>query len=127
MRPCAWCGAVFFICRCCDRGHAYCGEECRSRGRVRSRREARARHQRSPEGRADHRAAMRELRARRRGGVTDQGSRPEAPERIVASEETADGNQGESLHLRAAQRCIVCGRASRFVRWWPSRAVRRRR
>ncbi|MGA3124109.1 MAG: hypothetical protein ABSF69_25400 [Polyangiaceae bacterium] len=70
---------------------------------------------------------MRELRARRRGGVTDQGSRPEAPERIVASKETADGNKdGESLHLRAAQRCVVCGRASRFVRWWPSRAMRRR-
>jgi len=69
MRACRGCGALFFLCRCCDRGHAYCGDACRQRGRARSRREARARHQSSPEGRADHRDAMRALRARRRAGV----------------------------------------------------------
>lgn len=128
MRPCVWCGSVFFICRCCDRGHAYCGDECRRRGRARCLREARARHQRSPEGRADHRAAMRELRARRRGGVTDQGFGAAARRRKVVPEEAVHAKtEGQGLHRRAAQRCMVCGRASRFVRWWPSRSVRRQR
>jgi hypothetical protein len=58
--------------------------------------------------RAERIIAPRELRARRRGGVTDQGSRPEAPERIVASKEIADGNnEGESLHLRAFSGALV--------------------
>lgn len=126
MRSCNWCGAVFFICRCCDRGQAYCGDECRCRGRTRSKRLARARHQSTPEGRADHRDAMSALRERQHAGVTDQGFERAPVERTVAIEEVTDAMEGKGVHPRAAQRCIVCGRTSRFVRWWPSRATRRR-
>jgi hypothetical protein len=71
---------------------------------------------------------MREHRARRRACVTDQGFDGAPRERKVASEETLDANtEDESLHLRAAQQCMVCGRASRFARWWPARSQRRRR
>ena len=44
------CGAVFWICRHCDRGHRYCGERCRRKARRQQRRAANRRHQQSPEG-----------------------------------------------------------------------------
>lgn len=127
MRPCNWCGTIFFICPCCDRGHAYCGDECRRRGRTRSKREARARHQKSPEGQADHRQAMRDLRDRQRADVTDHGSERAPLERTVAIEEVTDAKEDEELHQRAAKGCVVCGRTSVFARWHPSRAMRQRR
>jgi hypothetical protein len=121
MRPCNWCGGIFFICRRCDRGHAYCGDRCRQQGYVRTRRRARQCHQGSPEGKADHREAMRELRARRKAVVTDQTSEPAAPERKVAVQEAIDAkSEGETLHLRAEQQCVVCGKTSRWSKWYPS-------
>ena len=41
-RQCRWagCGAIFHICRCCDRGHQYCSGECREKSRQRQHREA---------------------------------------------------------------------------------------
>ena len=53
------CGALFFICRSCDRGQSYCSQFC---GRLQRRQQCRAanrRHQQSPEGRADHRDRQR--------------------------------------------------------------------
>jgi hypothetical protein len=128
MRSCHWCGGSFFICRRCDRGHAYCGERCRRQGYARSRRRARQRHQGSPEGKADHREAMRELRARRKAAVTDQPSEEGVAESKVAVEEATDARtEGEVLHPRAEQRCIVCGTTRRWSRWYPCWWGRRRR
>jgi hypothetical protein len=70
-----WCGAVFYVCRSCDRGQRYCSERCRCKARREQRRAANRRHQRSEAGRLDHRDRQREYRLRlaaRR--VTDQGS-----------------------------------------------------
>jgi hypothetical protein len=75
---CAYCMVLFFLCRSCDRGQGYCGLRCRVQGRRRGLRAANARHQRSPEGRMDHRDRQRGYRARRRARVTDQGSAPAA-------------------------------------------------
>jgi hypothetical protein len=44
--PCAWCGCIFYICRSCDRGHIYCSDPCRHRGRAQSHRRANQRHRR---------------------------------------------------------------------------------
>ena len=35
MRSCRLCGRPFFLCRRCDRGHAYCGDRCRREGYAR--------------------------------------------------------------------------------------------
>jgi hypothetical protein len=64
--PCAWCGCIFYICRSCDRGHIYCSDPCRHRGRAQSHRRANQRHQRSEGGRQDHRDRQREYRRRLR-------------------------------------------------------------
>ena len=60
---CAGCAFIFYICESEYRGQIYGSGRCRQAGR----RAANARHQASPEGRLDHRDAMRARRAR--GGV----------------------------------------------------------
>ena len=72
------CGAVFWVCRSCDRGQRYCSAACREVQRGRQRRTANRRHQQSPEGRLDHRDRQRAYRGRRRAKarVTDQGREP---------------------------------------------------
>jgi hypothetical protein len=77
------CGALFFVCCHCDRGHAYCSERCRQKARRRQHREANRRHQQSVEGRLDHRDRQRLYRQRRKQltqpsantFVTDHGSK----------------------------------------------------
>ena len=74
------CGAVFYLCRHCDRGQRYCSSRCREKARRLQRREANRRHQQSPEGRLDHRDRQRAYRRRRlRARVTDQSSLPASP------------------------------------------------
>lgn len=69
------CGAVFYVCRSCDRGQRYCSERCRAKARREQRRAANRRHQRSEEGRLDHRDRQRQYRGRlAEPCVTDQGS-----------------------------------------------------
>lgn len=63
---CGLCRRLFFACRLCDRGQRYCGEACAGEARQRALRAARLRHQRSPEGRLDHRDRQRAYRARLR-------------------------------------------------------------
>jgi hypothetical protein len=108
------CGALFWICRSCDRGHGYCSEPCRRRQRREQLRRANRRHEQSPEGRLDHRDRQRTYR-QRRARVTDQGRRSTAlsgsidrPDRIRAEEER------HALRRRSI-RCRVCGRAARWL------------
>ena len=106
----AGCGTVFSICGSCWRGQAYCGAPCRATAQRAQRRHATARHQRSPEGRLDHRDRQRAYRARRRFRVTDAPStRPPRSTTIAAPVG------------RAAIRpvCLVCGRV------WARRGARR--
>jgi hypothetical protein len=69
------CCATFFICRHCYRGQCYCGAACRARSRLRQRRAANARYQRSEAGRLDHNDRQSLYRDRQRAGrVTDLSS-----------------------------------------------------
>jgi hypothetical protein len=117
------CQAVFWICPHCDRGQRYCSSACRDEARLQQRRCANCRHQRSPEGRLDHRDRQREYRRRRAGvRVTDQGSLS-----ILSPAPCGYGNSGSnsiarSWSVRQPPRflcCIVCGRSGRFVDPFP--------
>jgi hypothetical protein len=131
------CRAVFFICAHCDRGHRYCSARCRQQTRIQQRRSANARHQRSAEGRLDHRDRQQQYRCRRRTqlGVTDQGSLS------IASPASFECGQNDEPVLEAAPpesgssadspgrwpetksgpwlRCRICGRFGRFIDPFP--------
>ena len=92
----------FYICASCYRGQRYCGAPCRATAQRRQRRQANARHQRSPEGRLDHRDRQRAYRARcRLRRVTDTPSpgRPRSP--TIAPRPRTRPNRPV---------CLVCGR-----------------
>ena len=110
-RLCRWCGTVFYVCRPCDRGQRYCSDRCREKARREQRRVANGRHQRSEEGRLDHRDRQREYRRRLAARcVTDQGSGEEV-----------DSSTLPPLALRPAQPssgeviCCVCGRRGTLI------------
>jgi hypothetical protein len=119
------CGAVFWICQCCYRGQRYCSERCRAKSRREQRREANRRHQRSPEGRLDHRDRQRAYRLRRaRARVTDHTrNAPSAsanllpPEPITQAVVAASENRPEE-EPRANPMVTVCNRRSRLGRVW---------
>jgi len=127
-RLCRGCTALFFICTCCDRGHAYCGEACRTAARRRQRRAANGRYQTSEEGRLDHRDRQREYRRRQAAGrVTDQGSLSGAFPAFSGCGEVIATAAVIPLGLRPPRigRCSICGRPGRFVDPFPRIPLRR--
>jgi len=150
-RRCRACNAVFVICRPCDRGQRYCSAQCRVPVLREQRRRANRRHQRSPEGRLDHRDRQRQYRqrcAQRR--VTDTSSQgftlpgtiatcPPETEKITVRVDfsaslhgwrqpvSCPGRAGEYLHRPLSLlRCVICGRTGRFIDPYPPSWGRRR-
>jgi hypothetical protein len=101
---------VFYLCRPCDRGQRYCSERCREKSRRQQRRAANRRHQRSDEGRLDHRDRQREYRLRLVERVTDQGSGGEVCSSTLRrlSEWSFEAGVGEVF-------CRLCGRRGTLV------------
>jgi hypothetical protein len=66
------CGAIFFVCRRCDRGQCYCTRDCWLTARRRKQREAGRSHQRTRAGRFGHAARAQRYRDHRKN-VTHQG------------------------------------------------------
>ena len=137
------CRATFFLCSRCDRGQRYCSLACRRQARLHQRRCANRRHQRSPEGRLDHRDRQREYRRRRtqrapQARVTDQGSllitSPASSEcgKVDATAIAAPPPSSAAWPPRWPEKrlgvwlcCRICGRRGRFVDPFP-RIPRRR-
>ena len=124
------CGAMFFICRSCYRGHGYCSDPCRRETRRIQRREANRRYEQDPEVRKDHRNRQREWRERQCGGrVTDPSSNCGCDWSSMSAPPTETGN----IHTPPAERiapnptkpawggrfrwivCAICGRVGRFI------------
>ena len=101
----AGCGTVFYLCGSCYRGQAYCGAGCRAPAHRQHRRTANRRHQRSLEGRLDHRDRQRAYRARcRLRRVTDTPSPGRPRSGTIAA---------PVRHPASRPVCIVCGRVWR--------------
>ena len=135
------CGALFFICRSCDRGQVYCSQPCRRLQRRLQCRAANRRHQQSPEGRADHRDRQRAYRQRQQQArVTDQRR-----QRYRSSFRLWEPLAAYSMPRRSVQRrqensradtfcrsrpgfrpaCIRCGRAGRYIGALVNRCVKK--
>ena len=122
------CGVMFFICRPCYRGQAYCSAECRSQSRRQQRQKANRRYQQDPEVRRDHRDRMREYRKQLREiRVTDQSSIIDCGSgsicgplvKVVPETPPAEKlhDQPKTIWRKRFSRiiCIICGRVGRFV------------
>ena len=68
---CGWCNILFYICRSCWRGQAYCCDECRIAGRRKRHREAQRRYRQSLKGKKAHR----EAENRRRHGLSKKNQK----------------------------------------------------
>jgi hypothetical protein len=69
------CGAMFFVCKRCDRGQRYCSPNCRQLVRRQQLRVANSRYQRTERGRLAHLRRQRIFRQKRSAeSVTDQGT-----------------------------------------------------
>lgn len=79
---CVGCRCQVKVCRCCDHGNQYCGEECAQQARSASLRAAGKRYQQSRSGRHRHAERQRKYRARVKK-VTHQGSPEPAPHDVV--------------------------------------------
>lgn len=114
---CRRCGAPFFVCSKDYRGQAYCGNICRVAARVVSARAARMRHERSDEGRLDHRDRQRAYRMRLRARVTDHAS-PAVP--LPSKMPPPRSEPTPRAPVRAdLPTCTRCGCTSAWVRWVP--------
>ena len=122
------CGVMFFICRPCYRGQAYCSEECRRQCRQQQRQKANRRYQQDPEVRRDHRDRMREYRKQlREVRVTDQSSVSDGGWGSICGplvKAVPETPPAEELHDQPSATwrerfsrivCIICGRVGRFV------------
>lgn len=119
---------MFFVCRSCYRGHAYCSDGCRRLTRQRQRLEANRRYEGNLEVRRDHRDRQRDCRERQRAGVvTDHssaaggacGSMPEPlaeARKIPRAEKNAQDPRKTAWGGRfLGIVCIICGRVGRFI------------
>jgi hypothetical protein len=52
---CRFCKTLFFLCRFCYRGHAYCCDLCRELGKLKNQREAQHRYRQTEKGKKAHR------------------------------------------------------------------------
>ena len=114
------CGLVFWICRHCYRGHKYCSGRCRRKARRQQTRAANRKHQKSPEGRDDHRDRNRAYRARRRRQRVTYHTSPAPsdsdsidPAEPSPSENGPGSVSGEAryaVHPEFEPACIICGR-----------------
>lgn len=122
------CGAMFFICRPCDRGQAYCGDDCRFRMRRQQRRQANQRYEQDPEVRRDHCERQRDYRRRRQlCRVTDQSSILECGSGSITAllvkteyESPAAEEEHEPPKPMWGERlgrvvCLICRRLGKFV------------
>jgi ferredoxin len=117
MLACRRCGALFFVCSTDYRGQTYCGSICRAAARVVSARAARMRHERSTEGRLDHRDRQRAYRMRLRARVTDHAS-PAVTLPSKMSPPRSEPTPRAPVRADLAT-CARCGCASAWVRWVP--------
>jgi len=129
-KECAWapCGAVFYVCRSCDRGYLYCSEQCRREARLLQHRRANRVYQQSRAARLDHAARQSEYRRRlKQNKVTDQGSASHNRSASIAWHAEGIDFKSERVKARSAPagkrplypsveapggpwRCFICGR-----------------
>ena len=105
------CCKIFYICRSCDRGHAYCSQECRRHQRLAQKRKSNRIYQKSLAAKLDHADRQRAYIQRRKLKiVTGQGSRRGG---LSASMVAIEQIPTDALPSSESFLCIICGRPGR--------------
>lgn len=104
---CLRCTVQVVICSHCDRGQIYCGSDCSKAARLQSVHAAEKRYQNTSRGKMNHALRQRRYRAHIKEKVTDQGSRLQQRNALLASveNETEKENAG---HKALSLSCFCC-------------------
>ena len=136
---CRLCGRLVSLCSRC-RNRATCSSACAKEHRRRQVREAGRRHQRTPEGAADHADRQRRYRERRRRLVTHQDGQnrgtmiePPAPAEFAAAPASPEVDRSQvpqkgarTTEVIPLSVCAFCRRVtSQWHRLWPGVRARR--
>ncbi len=125
---CRWCGEIFYICRSCWRGQAYCSDQCREAGKRKTRREAQKRYRETEKGKNQHC----EAENRRRMGLSKKNKRTMADTSCeshytfrkkkmrvgFSSKEQAEGAVGTEIKIG---KCHYCDIRAAIVTEFPER------
>ena len=108
---CRRCGLIFYLCRSCWRGHAYCSDPCRQAARKENRRAAQRRYRQTEKGREAHRQGERRRRMKKsKKTVDDRGTTLESSRDNVPIKSSG-----------AEIRCHFCGSYGVVVKDFPRR------
>ena len=123
---CRKCHKIFYVCRRCWRGQAYCSKDCRIAGSREAHRKAQKKYRETENGQKAHREAERRRRIRKIEKIVDDGtSTPPTTRYKIFSSYTQSDVKRHNLHFKALRdrekRCHYCGRAGVVVNKFPRR------
>jgi hypothetical protein len=111
---CKTCHLLFYLCRSCFRGHAYCCDQCRSVAAMKAHRKAQSRYRTSEKGRnTNNIGAKRRRMQKKQESVADEGSIP--PSRSVKLSPSS---------LLKKITCLFCGISGKVVTRFPRRGYK---
>lgn len=118
---CRWCELVFYICRCCFRGQAYCCGECRIAGQRQNHREAQRKYRQTEKGKKAHRQA--ENRRRYDLSQKSQKNMDDASSTVLQGwcMKLAKAVGNRFLYVNKPPRCHFCGSYGQIVEAFPRR------
>lgn len=108
---CRRCAQIFFVCRSCWRGQAYCCEECRQAAQREARRKAQRKYRQTPKGKETHRLQERNRRLRQFEKTMDDATTN--PDMIHANVLSKPKYTGSCCHF--------CGKIGHIVDVFPRR------
>lgn len=139
---CRRCDGLFATCRPCYREQRCCSRACSTAARTKTKRLARARHQKSPEGAADHRDRNRVYRAQQKARRVMDHNRQEVahvrklclpppgpgilPATVAPQSKEAHATDvySPSTKSPSLSQCAHCQRWGPLVARWPARRQR---
>ncbi len=111
---CKCCFIIFFLCRRCFRGHAYCSDQCRGISKRDAHRIAQSKYRTSEKGRKVNKEAERRRRMnKRQKSVADRGSIRQSKVAIMSP-----------FSLMGKIACLFCGASGTVVARFPRRGYR---
>lgn len=128
---CRWCKTIFYLCRSCWRGQAYCCDECRILGKFESCRRANKKYRKTSKGKKVRREAEKRRRKRlaskikkNKKTVGDRGSSVLSRGGKIPScrnKSALSSNEHRAEGYNHREKCYFCGSFGEIVSDFPRR------